>query len=160
MIQQKLTKTKTKMILITKTLVIFRLYTSRHLCWPADRALDVQDIGYSLPFQVIITITITIVSLLVLGKYVSKVSITVHEQKTPYSVDGKPSWSELESGFQLGSNLGSQYHGSDVLTYHYTNILESWLTPLDWTMCVDFDINNCLWLHRKMRPFSTDVTVT
>lgn len=85
MIQQKLTKTKTKMILITKTLVIFPLYTYRNLCWAADRALDVHDIGYSLPFQVIITITI--VSLLVLGKYVSKVSITVHEQKTPYSVD-------------------------------------------------------------------------
>ena len=123
MIQPKLTKTKTKMIiLITKTLVIFPLYTSRHLCWPADHALDVQDTGYSLPFQVIITITI--VSILFLGKYVSKVSITVHEQKTPYSVDGKPSWSELESGFQLGSNLVSQYHGSDVLTYHYTNILD------------------------------------
>jgi len=69
---------------------------------------------------------ITIVSLLVVGKYVSKVSrpITIHEQKTPYSVDGKPSWSELESGFQLGSNLVSQYYGSDVLTYHYTNILD------------------------------------
>jgi len=66
-----ITKTKTKMILITKTLVIFPLYTSRHLCCPADRALDFQDIGYNLPFQVIITITI--VSLLVLGKYVSKV---------------------------------------------------------------------------------------
>jgi len=48
MIQQKLTKTKTKMIVITKTLVIFPLYTSRHLYWPsADRAIDVQDIGYS-----------------------------------------------------------------------------------------------------------------
>jgi len=71
---------------MTKTLVIFPLYTSRHLCCPADRALDVQDIGYSLLFRVIITITI--ISLLVLGKYVSKISITVHEQKTPYSVNG------------------------------------------------------------------------
>jgi len=26
-------------------------------------------------------------------------------------------------------------------------------------MCVVFDITNCLWLHRKMRPFCTDVTV-
>ena len=30
MIQQKLTKTKTKMILITKTLVIFPLFTLQH----------------------------------------------------------------------------------------------------------------------------------
>ena len=152
MIQQKLTKTK--MILITKTLVIFPLYTFRHLCWPADRALDVQDIGYSLPFQVIITITI--VSLLFLGIYVSKVSITVHEQKTPYSVDGKPSWSELESGFQMGSTW---YPIPWVRRVNLPLYQHSWLTPLDWTMCVVFDINNCLWLHRKMQPFCTDVTV-
>ena len=31
MIQQKLTKTKTKMILITKTLVIFPLFTALHV---------------------------------------------------------------------------------------------------------------------------------
>ena len=155
MIQQKLTKTKTKMILITKTLVIFPLYTSHHLCWPADRALDVQDIVYSLPFQVI---TITIVSLLFLGKYVSKVSITVDEQKTPYSVDGKPTWSELESGF----HAAGLEPGIPIPWVRRVNLplyQHSWLTPLDWTMCVVFDINNCLWLHRKMQPFCTDVTV-
>jgi len=83
MIQQKLTKTKTKIILITETLVIFPLfYTPARRLRPPNRS---RHWIQSLLFQVIITVTT--VSLLFFGKYVSKVSITVHEQKTPYSVD-------------------------------------------------------------------------